>query len=107
VGPAFAQGAQPDAQALQKWGAAKAVRYHLEGRGAAPTDTVVIDLDWDLQAHVVLGVPRIRNGAKSSLQVASVESGPGSRVRLTGGASAMELPMPSPMLLAFPPGPSM
>jgi len=103
---ALAQDAQPDAQALQKWAAAKVVRYHLDGHGAASTDTVVIDFEWDLKEHRVVGTPKIGNGAKSSLKVASIESGPGSRIRLTGAGGPMELPMPSPMMLALPPGPS-
>ena len=105
---ARAQGTPPgaDMRELSKWSAAKVVRYHLEGQGAQAADTVTLDFDWDLKEHRVVGAPKIRNGAKSSLQVASIASGPGSRIRLVGN-QAMELPMPSPMLLALPPGPSM
>lgn len=105
---AMAQGTPPgaDMQELSKWSAAKVVRYHLDGKGAQAADIVTLDFDWDLKEHRVVGAPKIRNGAKSSLQVASIGSGPGSRIRLEGN-EAMELPMPSPMMLALPPGPSM
>jgi hypothetical protein len=102
------QGAQPgaDTQELSKWSAAKVARYHLDGKGPQAADSVVLDFDWDLKEHRIVGAPKIRNGAKSSLQVATLGSGPGARIRLEGNQS-MELPMPSPMLLALPPGPSM
>ena len=95
----------PDVATLAKWSAAKVVRWHLDGKGPQASDTVTIDLDWELKERRVLGQPAIRNGARSSLQVSSVQSGPGARIRLVG-ANPMELPMPSPMLLALPPGPS-
>lgn len=104
---AIAQGprAGADMEQLSKWSAAKVVRYHLDGKGPQAADTVTLDFDWDLKEHRVVGAPKIRNGAKSSLQVANIGSGPGSRIRLEGNP-AMELPMPSPMMLALPPGPS-
>src|SRR5436853_6234551 len=73
TGAAAQQGqADPDVATLAKWSAAKVVRWHLDGKGPQASDSVSIDLDWELKERRVIGQPAIRNGAKSSLQVASV-----------------------------------
>jgi hypothetical protein len=71
---------QMDFAAMQKWGAAERVKYHIAGvyqdatfiasNGAGQADVsdrVVIDLEWKLSEQTIVGTPAIQN-FKSTMQ---------------------------------------
>jgi hypothetical protein len=71
---------QMDFAAMQKWGAAERVKYHIvgvyqdttfiasDGAGQADVnDRVIIDLDWKMSEQAIVGAPAIQN-FKSTMQ---------------------------------------
>jgi hypothetical protein len=79
----FGAGAQQmDLAAMQKWGSAEMVKYHIvgvyqattfiasDGAGQADvTDRVIIDLDWKMSQQAIVGTPAIQNFKSTTANV--------------------------------------
>ncbi len=80
--PLSAYAQQMDMAAMQKWGSAEMVKYHIVGVYQAATfiasdgagqadisDRVVIDLNWKMSQQTVVGVPAIQNSKSVTSKV--------------------------------------
>jgi hypothetical protein len=83
-----AQAQQMDMAAMQYWGSAELIRYHIvgvyqdakfiasDGAGLADiSDRVVIDLNWKMSQQTIVGTPSIQNSKSAAAKVRDLTPG--------------------------------